>query len=135
MTSAKRRTSKVRKYCSQHGLFIGFSWGGHRRRCQAKEVSEVQWYAHHKPPLLQHKTGDTAGMHTVEEVTKMADPKPKEAPISDTVKLIHGLRDNIFDLDSEISRLSALVKGAEEKLASLKSEREKIREAVKSLVK
>jgi len=149
-----KRVSNIRKFCSKHGVFHGFSWGGHRKHCQAKEVSEAQWYAQHKPGfdpahhmvlvnkptghelLLRHKTGGKVGKFTVEEVTEMAGPKPKEAaPVSATVKLIHGLRDSIFDLDSEISRLSALVKGAEEKLGSLKAEREKIREAVKSLMK
>jgi len=33
-----KRTSKVVKYCSKHGKFVGFAWCGHRRLCKAKEV-------------------------------------------------------------------------------------------------
>jgi hypothetical protein len=128
----KKRTSNIQKYCSKHGLFAGYQWCGHRRACKAKEVTQAQWYASLKP-------FDTVGKKIDEMVEKSLNqigPKPKEeTPVSATVKLIHGLRDNIFDLDSEISRLSALVKGAEEKLTSLKVEREKIREAVKSIQK
>ena len=46
----KKRTSTVVKFCSKHGKFIGFAWGGHRRICRnGKEVSESQWYASLKP--------------------------------------------------------------------------------------
>jgi hypothetical protein len=40
---AKRRKSEVVKYCSQHGVFQGFAWNGHRKHCQAREVTEQEW--------------------------------------------------------------------------------------------
>lgn len=44
-TKKAKRVSEAVHYCILHGKFAGYTWGGHRRRCAATELSEQEWNA------------------------------------------------------------------------------------------
>ena len=157
----KKRVSNIVKFCSKHGKFVGFTWGGHRKHCQAPEVTEAQWYAKLKPagnetPLVSNparlialpkiKKGirtelekiATRSHRTGEKLQKVV-PGPGswhdgKGMSSAPDKLLGDIKNYLFDLDKEIEHLNRVKTDAEKKWNDLVDERDNIKTALKNLV-
>lgn len=54
MKAKDRRTSYRIHYCREHGKFIGWKWGGHRKHCDVGEVSEEEYLKAKGLPPVEH---------------------------------------------------------------------------------
>jgi len=150
----KRRTSNIVKYCSKHGKFVGFAWGGHRRICRnGKEVDEARWYASLKPKgtssdtklalrlpvmttavqkaLLQKKVA----VSNPARVMPIRKPYAARAVVTtDAGNLVAGIQSHLFDLDGELEKLVKIKMDAERKIDALSKERDGIKDALRKFI-
>lgn len=117
MSHKTKRVSKKKRWCSVHGEFTGYQWGGHRRTCKELEA---------EPPK---KTGDTRAMKQPEN--------PRTTAADQVVKTV---RSYLAAIDEESARNDAAIKELTERTAvilkrqnEIKEERLKIVSSLKDL--
>lgn len=120
-----KRVSHIVRFCSLHGKFIGFQWGGHRRVCKAKEAIAT----------VENDMKETANLAR-EKLHKAIKPflnlvKPlQKAGISHAettaAKVIADVKNHLFDLDTDINRLA---KECEETQQSLQKKQQLLADA------
>jgi hypothetical protein len=127
-----KRTSNIVKYCSLHGKFVGYGWGGHRRRCQAKEVAGAEGTRFvptfpnlklSEKPLQKGRNVGTSNAGTTAE------------------KVISDVKNHLFDLDTEIARLAKECEETQQlhakktqALADARGERDEIVRGLKQMI-
>lgn len=104
-----KRVSHIVKFCSLHGKFVGFQWGGHRRVCQAKETTATAEKGMKEAANLAREKLHKA-VRPVLNLVKLATKPLQKAGISHAEttakKVISDVKNHLFDLDTEINRLT-----------------------------
>lgn len=145
-----KRTSSILKFCSKHGKFVGFQWGGHRRVCQAKEVDEAGYLATMKPvgkaaAALPKPVTAAALLKRVTEKVEKPLQKGRHTVVSNAgstaEKVITDVKNHLFDLDTEISRLTKECEEAQQThtkkqqlLADARGEKDEIVRGLKQMI-
>ena len=118
MSNKTKRVSKKKRWCSVHGEFTGYQWGGHRRTCKELEAAG--------PPK---KTGDTRAMKHPET--------PRTTAADQVVKTV---RSYLAAIDEESARNDAAIKELTDRMSvimkrqsEIKDERAKIVSSLKDL--
>lgn len=117
MSNRNKRVSQKKRWCSVHGPFNGYQWGGHRKKCKELEA---------EPP----KKGDTTKL--------MKQPEKPKTTVADQV--VRTVRSYLAGIDEEYLKNEAALKDLGERTGILlkrqveiKAERNKIVSSLKEL--
>lgn len=119
-TKKDKKVSSKEFWCSVHGRFGGFQWGGHRRKCKAPEGKP------NTPPIKAPQSQDNASADA-------SKGTPTDAFIKSIRSHFASLDERIAQIKGEIEKATQKVISSEKELSTLTKEREKLLLSLKNI--